>query len=80
VGAYGSGLVCAYLLEEHLAELCWLANAKAWPGYDSFAATNRWALKQYVPTRRSDCFGVEVDLNSANPAIENYGQWKPKPF
>jgi len=80
VGAYGSGLTCAYLLEEHLAELCWLTNAKAWPGYESFAATNRWALKQHVPTKRSDCFGLEVDLNSGNPAIPNYGQWKPKPF
>ena len=80
VGAYGSGLVCAYLLEEHLAELCWLANATGWPGYESFAATNRWVLKQNLPTRRSDCFGLEVDLNSGNPAIANYGQWKPKPF
>jgi hypothetical protein len=84
VGAYGSGLVCAYLLDEHLAELCWLANAKGWPGYESFAATNRWALRQHVPTRPSDCFDLEVDLNSGNPAIANYGQWKPqwkpKPF
>jgi hypothetical protein len=80
VGVYGSGLTCAYLLEEHLAELCWLANAKGWPGYGRFAATNQWALQQHVPTRRSDCFGLEVDLNSGNPAIESYGQWKPKPF
>jgi hypothetical protein len=79
VGAYGSGLVCTDLLEERLAELCWLANAKGWPGYESFAATNRWALKQHLPTRRADCFGREVDLNSGNAAIANFGQWKPKP-
>jgi len=79
VGAYGSGLVCSYLLDERLAELCWLANATGWPGYERFAATTRWALKQHLPTRKSDCFGLEVDLNSGNPAIGNFGQWKPKP-
>jgi len=80
VGVYGSGLVCAYLLDEHLAQLCWLANATGWPGYARLAASNRWALKQHLPTRQSDCFGLEVDLNSGNPQIEDYGQWKPKVF
>jgi len=80
VGVYGSGLVCAFLLDEHLAQLCWLANATGWPGYARLAASNRWALKQHLPTRQSDCFGLEVDLNSGNPQIEDYGQWKPKVF
>jgi len=79
VGAYGSGLVCSYLLDERLVELCWLANATSWPGYERFAATTQWALKQHLPTKKSDCFGVEVDLNTGNPTIGNFGQWKPKP-
>ena len=28
IGAYGSGLVCFYLLGEKPVELCWLANAR----------------------------------------------------
>ena len=78
IGAYGSGLVCSSLLDERLVELCWLANATSWPGYENFAATTRWALKQHLPTKKSDCFGIEVDLNTANPTIGDFGQWKPK--
>lgn len=80
VGAYGSGLVCSYLLDERLVQLCWLANATSWPGYERFAATNRWALRQHLPTRKADCFGIEVDLNTGNPASGDFGQWKPKAF
>ena len=80
VGAYGSGLVCSYLLDERLVELCWLANATSWPGYERFAATNKWALKQHLPTRKADCFGIEVDLNTGNPTSSDFGQWKPKGF
>ena len=36
IGAYGSGLVCSYLLDQKLIDYCWLANATAWPGYQSF--------------------------------------------
>lgn len=36
VGVYGSGLVCSRLLDQKLAEYCWLANAKSWPGYKDF--------------------------------------------
>ena len=80
IGAYGSGLVCSYLLEARLVELCWLANAMGWPGYERFAATNRWSLKQHLPTRKEDCFGISVDLDSGNPSITDFGQWRPKPF
>jgi hypothetical protein len=30
-------VVCSYLFEERLVELCWLANATSWPGYERFA-------------------------------------------
>jgi hypothetical protein len=78
IGAYGSGLVCSYLLDEKLAQHCWLANATGWPGYQRFEATKRWVLKQHLPTRKSDCFGIEVDLNSGNGLTDDFGQWKPK--
>jgi hypothetical protein len=77
VGVYGSGLVCSYLLEEKLAQLCWLANATSWPGYATFEPTKKWVLKQHLPTKKSDCFGTEVDLNSGNGATDDFGQWKP---
>jgi hypothetical protein len=80
IGAYASGLVCSDLLAERLVQLCWLANATSWPGYEKFAATNLWTLRQHLPTKKSDCFGAEVDLNSANPTMGDFGQWKPKAF
>jgi hypothetical protein len=80
IGVYGSGLVCSILQEAKLADYCWLANATSWPGYVDFEATKRWVLKQHLPTRRSDCFGVEVDLNSGNAATLDFGQWRPKSF
>ena len=49
-------------------------------GYADFEATKRWVLKQHLPTRRANCFGVEVDLNSGNAAAVDFGQWRPKSF
>src|SRR5262245_36381485 len=80
IGAYGSGLVCSYLLDEKLVQFCWLANATSWPGYQAFEASKRWVLKQHLPTPKADCFGVEVDLNSGNGSADDFGQWKPKSF
>jgi Domain of unknown function (DUF1906) len=77
IGGYGSGLVCSYLLDEKLVDYCWLANATAWPGYQPFEASKRWILKQHPTTRKADCFGVEVDLNSEGSAAD-FGQWQPK--
>jgi Rv2525c-like, glycoside hydrolase-like domain len=79
IGAYGSGLVCSYLLDQKLVDYCWLSNATSWPGYQVFEASKRWVLKQHPTTRKADCFGVEVDLNSGNGAMVEFGQWKPKP-
>jgi hypothetical protein len=76
IGAYGSGLVCSYLLDQKLIDYCWLANATAWPGFPSFETSKRWVLKQHPTTRKADCFGIEVDLNSGNAT--DFGQWAPK--
>jgi hypothetical protein len=78
IGAYGSGLVCSYLLDEKLVDYCWLANATAWPGFQAFEASKRWVLKQHPTTRKADCFGVEVDLNLGMGSEADFGQWKPK--
>ena len=80
IGVYGSGLVCSMLQETKLVDYCWLANATSWPGYVDFEASKRWVLKQHLPTRKADCFGVEVDLNSGNAAAVDFGQWRPKSF
>ena len=80
IGVYGSGLVCSQLMDARLVTYCWLANATSWPGYADFEATKRWVLKQHLPTRRANCFGVEVDLNSGNGAAVDFGQWRPKAF
>jgi hypothetical protein len=79
IGAYGSGLVCSYLLDQKLVDYCWLSNATSWPGYQVFETSKRWVLKQHPTTRKADCFGVEVDLNSGNGASTDFGQWKPMP-
>ena len=76
--AAGSGLVCSHLLDEKLAHYCWLANATGSPGNQRFEATRKWVLKQHLTTRKADCFGIEVDLNSGSGLSEDFGQWKPK--
>jgi hypothetical protein len=78
IGVYGSGRVCRFLLDNGLATYCWLANARSWPEYSEMEKSKRWVLKQHIPTARSDCFGVEVDLNSGNGSTKDFGQWKPQ--
>jgi hypothetical protein len=75
IGVYGSGKVCADLLDMKLVDFCWLANATNWPGYNRFEKTKKWILKQQLPT--TDCFGLELDLNVGDPANGTFGQWKP---
>ncbi len=78
VGAYGSGAVCDHLLKNELVDYCWLANAKGWSGYRNFEDFKRWVLKQHLTTKRGQCFGTEVDLNTGNERFADFGQWKPK--
>jgi Rv2525c-like, glycoside hydrolase-like domain len=90
VGAYGSGLVCNYLISVAKvidSDRCWLAQSKGWPGYDKFEAAPgpRWALRQRNPTYCNDwknvregVGGSEVpgfDFNTVNPAKPDFGQW-----
>jgi len=75
IGVYGSGLVCQEVLDARLASFCWLANATSWPNYYVFLKSDRWSLRQLLPTK--DCFGEEVDLNIVSNNVSNFGQWKP---
>lgn len=72
VGVYGSGLVCSALLQQGLARLCWLANARSWPGYEAYIGTRRWSLVQSLPT---NCAGRQVDFNFGNETQPDHGQF-----
>lgn len=72
VGVYGGGVVCRELMNAKLAELCWLANAKSWPGYSDFYRSGDWRLVQTLPGR---CGGREVDFNFANSDDTNFGHF-----
>jgi Rv2525c-like, glycoside hydrolase-like domain len=74
IGVYGSGLVCEKLLQDGLAKLCWLANAKSWPGYNAYYNTMNWSLVQLVPADL-DCGGQEVDFNLTNGKDVDHGQF-----
>lgn len=46
IGVYGSGAVCAALLDAQLVKKTWLAQSRGWRGYNAFLSSNRWDLKQ----------------------------------
>lgn len=78
VGAYGSGLVCSYLLDRGLVDLCWLAQSTGWPGYEGFRESGRWSLRQEQVTTCSDWSWksggkVQFDFNRVGAA--DFGQW-----
>jgi hypothetical protein len=74
VGAYGSGLVCSKLLGSGLVDFCWLSNAKGWPQYQAFLATNQWTMVQHLP---QDCGGKNVDFNVVNADLRDLGAFRP---
>jgi hypothetical protein len=73
VGVYGSGHVCREVLDRGLADYCWLANAKAWPGYDSHLRSGRWVLRQLNPGK---CGDREVDFNLVPAGATYFGQFR----
>jgi hypothetical protein len=72
IGVYGSGLVCNALVNNGLAELCWLAAPTTWPDFSAYYQTKRWQLVQ-LPT--TQCGGRSVDFNLANGLEAEYGQF-----
>lgn len=63
IGCYGSGAVCETLLQQQLVSHAWLAQSRGWLRSREFALTNKWALKQLMP---SHVAGVSCDPNEAN--------------
>jgi len=73
IGVYGSGLICRRLVALDLVDHCWLANAKAWPEYQNLFESEEWTMVQSLPTPFA---GHEVDFNTINPMIIDFGQFK----
>ena len=73
VGVYGSGQVCSTILDRGLADYCWLANAKAWPGYNAHLASGRWQIRQLMPGK---CGDREVDFNLLPSRSVYFGQFR----
>ena len=63
VGVYGSGNVCAAVLEQNLADRAWLSCSMGWGGSKDFLASNKWALRQYPP---SHIYGIPCDRDISN--------------
>jgi len=84
VSAYGSGLVCNFLLSKKLVEYCWLAQSTGWPDYDGFKTSERWSLLQEKSTKCADWTyardkrQVEFDFNTPSASNPNFGQWSEK--
>lgn len=85
IGAYGSGLVCDFLLSNRLVKYCWLAQSTGWPDYQAFRATGKWSLSQENPTTCPDWTYqrdvrkvVQLDFNRVSGSQPNFGQWSVK--
>ncbi len=62
IGCYGSGAVCETLLQQRLVDRAWLAQSRGWLRSREFEASNRWHLRQLLP---SHIAGVPCDPNIA---------------
>lgn len=74
VGVYGSGAVCAAVLDAGLAELAWVSCSTGWSGYRAFLASGRWTLKQHLPAMIA---GLDADANDANMQRPDIGDFIP---
>jgi hypothetical protein len=62
-GVYGSGAVCAALLDAQLVKKTWLSQSRGWMGHADFLASGRWDLQQAMSTTIA---GVACDPDTAN--------------
>ncbi len=74
VGVYGSGNVCAAVMDAGYASLGWLSNAQGWGGYAAFKASGRWCLLQHLPATIA---GLDTDPDEINPARPDIGAFIP---
>lgn len=74
VGVYGSGLVCARLLDDGLTDLAWLAQSTGWRGYRDFLASKRWSILQEMPKRLA---GLDADPDVLSTTLPDVGDFVP---
>src|SRR5918997_345674 len=72
IGVYGSGLVCATLLDRGLASRTWLSQSMGFRGSRTFKRSNRWTISQQLP---SPLCGISVDKNDLNPSQSGFGEF-----
>jgi hypothetical protein len=81
VGVYGSGYACRVVKDERgLADYCWLSQSTGHSESASYARNGRWTLKQCLAVAGYNRLGGQkhdVDPNVVNPAVSDFGQWKP---
>lgn len=74
VGIYGGGFKCREIMGAGLADLCWLSNARRWPGYaERIADRKSWRLRQALP---ETCGDRQVDFNFSHTRTTDFGQFK----
>lgn len=74
VGVYGSGAVCAAVLDAGTADLAWLSCSLGWAGSEAFLASKKWALRQQVPGKVA---GVPCDGDDANGDFGDFVPFAP---
>jgi Domain of unknown function (DUF1906) len=74
VGVYGSGAVCAAVLDAGLAELAWVSCSTGWSGSRAFLQSGRWTLRQHLP---STVAGLDADPDERNPQHPDIGDFLP---
>jgi hypothetical protein len=79
IGIYGSGAVCAAVLDATLAEFAWLAQSRGWLGFKAFLDSNRWTMRQLMPSNIGE-IGCDPDIaNPGNPDIGDFSFAAPPP-
>lgn len=79
VGSYGSGTIGTHLRDAGLVQHIWLAGSMGWSGTAQVLRDGDWSLFQKDLELRSSIGGFIYDGNIANPAHENFGQFRRDP-
>jgi hypothetical protein len=69
-GVYGNGAVCAFCLDNNLAQRAWVWAGRLTTGTQDFVNSNRWHLHQHLEVASDDDgnpFGVNFDPDDFKP-------------
>ncbi len=82
IGIYGSGYACRKIKDErHLASYCWISQSRSHQGSEAYIRSGDWAIKQCLSNQSYNKLGGvghDVDPNVVNPALADFGQWRPE--